>query len=106
MRRFGLSITVDDFLKQKETGHFFLLDVREKKEVDLISVEGALHIALSDVPYRLEEIPQEKEIIVFCHHGIRSLRAAEWLREQGFQSYSLEGGIHALSKKDPSLKTY
>jgi rhodanese-related sulfurtransferase len=57
-------------------------------------------LTLVDVPSRAhQELDPEEHIVVFCHHGVRSLHVANWLREQGFeQAQSMSGGIDRWSK--------
>jgi adenylyltransferase/sulfurtransferase len=85
-----------------------LLDVREDDEVAMASLNGALHIPLGDVPYRLAEIPKEKDLIVFCHHGNRSLMGAYQLKRKGFpRVFSMAGGIDLWSQQvDPDVPQY
>ena len=76
----------------------FLLDVREPQEYAFARIEGAHLIPLGELPYRYQELDTEKEIIVYCHHGIRSLQAAHFLLQMGFKSVkNLNGGIDAWS---------
>ena len=84
-----------------------LLDVREDWERDIVQL-GGLHIPLAQLPERLTELPVAAELVVYCHHGIRSLNAVQFLRKQGFlNTVSLQGGIHAwASQIDPELPVY
>lgn len=63
---------------------------------------------MREIPGRLGELDQEKEIVVFCHHGIRSAMVVEYLREQGFaRAVNLAGGIDAWSREvDPGVPRY
>lgn len=85
-----------------------LLDVREKWEVDLCRLPEALHIPLAELSLRAGEIPPDRDIIVYCHHGVRSLQGAAMLRLQGIpRAVSLRGGIHAWAEKiDPAMAKY
>lgn len=77
-----------------------LLDVREDEEVAICQLPGALHVPMGDVPSRLTELEEhaEKEIVVYCHHGIRSGSVQRFLLEQGFENVrNLVGGIDAYS---------
>lgn len=57
-------------------------------------IDGALHIPLRDVPTRHGEIARDRDIVVYCAAGMRSLDAAMFLRDQGFEKVSsLSGGI-------------
>ena len=64
---------------------------------------------MGDVPSRAhQELDPEQHIIAVCHHGVRSLNVASWLRGQGFeQAQSLAGGIDAWSSRiDSSVPRY
>jgi sulfur-carrier protein adenylyltransferase/sulfurtransferase len=75
-----------------------LLDVREPHEREIAVLPGALYIPLSALPDRLGELDGHAEIVAFCHHGTRSLRALDLLRGAGFAKVrSLRGGIDAWS---------
>lgn len=77
----------------------FLLDVREPYEQQLASIGGVL-IPLGHLAGRLEELDKEAEIVVYCHHGIRSAHAVGLLRRTGFKNVkNLAGGIDEWSRK-------
>lgn len=87
----------------------FLLDVREPWETSAAGFPGAHTMPMGDVPSRAHrELDPDGRIIVICHHGIRSLNVANWLRNQGFeQAQSLRGGIDAWSREvDPAVTRY
>lgn len=88
----------------------FLLDCREPEEFALARLTGAMLIPLAELPARLSELEpyREREIVVYCHHGIRSLLATRWLRLQGFPKVrSLAGGIDAWSQQiDSTIPRY
>jgi rhodanese-related sulfurtransferase len=89
---------------------FLLLDCREQDEFDLVHIEGAHFIPMSQIQTRLSELQphQQRRIVVHCHHGGRSLRVAAWLRQQGFENaQSLAGGIDQWAADiEPSLPRY
>lgn len=89
-------------------GDLVLLDVREPEELALASIDGALHIPMGDVPGRLHELDPEKEIVVVCHHGIRSASVVQFLAQRDFaRVVNLAGGIDAWSRiVDPSVPRY
>lgn len=84
-----------------------LLDVRHEVEWELGKIAGALLIPLDELAQRLEELGhwRHKRVVVYCRSGVRSLRAAELLREKGFKSvHSMAGGILAWGELvDPSV---
>lgn len=75
-----------------------LLDVREQWEYDFNRIEGAVHIPLGELGQRVQELDHDAEIIVYCHMGVRSLKAAKFLKQQGMERVkNLAGGIEAWS---------
>lgn len=78
----------------------FLLDVRELWEITSVGFPGAHAMPMGEVPARAHnELDPDGRIIVICHHGVRSLNVANWLRNQGFeQAQSLRGGIDAWAR--------
>jgi len=74
-----------------------LIDVREPQEHAVASISGAELIPMGTVPARLTHLEAQADadvLIVFCHHGVRSLQVVNWLREQGIENcQSLAGGI-------------
>jgi len=85
-----------------------ILDVRERWEVELASVAGVTHIPMGDIPARISELDDSREIVVMCHHGVRSAQVAMYLARNGFDRVSnLSGGIEAWSiSADPSVPRY
>lgn len=75
----------------------FLLDIREPGEVDICTIAHSVHIPMNLIPLYLDQIPDGKPIIIYCHHGVRSLNVAQYLISAGFdeeQVFSLQGGIN------------
>jgi rhodanese-related sulfurtransferase len=109
---------VAEKIQQRRNGgpDFILLDVREPEELTLANLgETAVSSPLSDLaelglPALPEAIQQDKEIeiVVMCHHGIRSAQVCAWLRGQGWQNvYNMSGGIAAYALIiDPSIGHY
>ncbi len=81
----------------------FLLDVREPAEVEQEKIEGATNIPLGELPFRLEELPKDKMIAVYCRSGRRSAQAARFLQGNGFKVEDLAGGINAWTMKRQCL---
>jgi rhodanese-related sulfurtransferase len=69
-----------------------VLDVREPVEWVHGHIEGALHIPMSELPGRLEELPDEQTLVV-CKVGSRSARVVGWLTQQGRDAVNLDGGM-------------
>ena len=87
--------------------NFILLDVRTHKEIEIASL-GGIHIPLNELHNRINELDQESHIVIYCHHGIRSLAAVGILQSNGFnQVRHLKGGIDAWSDIiDCSIRKY
>ncbi len=89
---------------------FLLVDCREPDEFAIARIHGARLVPLGELAQRVAELAAERErrIVVYCHHGGRSLRAARWLRGQGFPlAQSMAGGIDAWAVEvDRSLARY
>jgi len=85
-----------------------LLDVREKWEFDICHIQTSENMPMGSIPDRLEELDAEKETIVICHHGARSLQVAHFLENNGFINVvNLDGGVDAWAKIiDPNMAQY
>lgn len=96
---------VADWIKNKKEFHF--LDVRRIDEVEKCSL-GGIHIPLNELEARVGELPRDKKpLIVYCHHGVRSLYATQFLKYQGYDALSLAGGIDLWSLEiDPTVPRY
>jgi rhodanese-related sulfurtransferase len=88
-----------------------LIDVREPHEFARCRIEGAELLPMHALPQALGELKTkaaEAPLVLFCHHGVRSLQAANWLRRQGLDACrSLSGGIDLWSAAiDPTVPRY
>jgi rhodanese-related sulfurtransferase len=84
-----------------------LLDVREDWETALCRLDNATHIPIEEIEFRTAELDPADEIVVYCHHGIRSAAVAGFLRQQGFKAVNLEGGLDQWAQAiDPKMKRY
>ena len=104
-----LEISVHELQAKRNAGEdFVLLDVREAEEVALVHLPHSVHIPMGDIPSRLPELDPEAEIVVYCHHGIRSLRVVHFLRQHDFaRAVNLAGGIDAWANEiEPSMARY
>lgn len=84
------------------------LDVREGYEVDICTIKNALHIPMGEISGRLKELPKDAPLLVYCHHGMRSLRVTEALRAHDFPlAQSIRDGIHAWALAfEPKMQRY
>jgi molybdopterin/thiamine biosynthesis adenylyltransferase/rhodanese-related sulfurtransferase len=79
---------------KKQNRDLFLLDVREPCEYEICNIEGSVILPLSQVADSMDTLPENKIIVVVCHHGGRSRRVMNYLIDSGFKNvYNLDGGI-------------
>lgn len=85
-----------------------LLDVREAFEVRIAALPGARHIPLGQLQHRVGELEGARDVVVFCHHGVRSKTGAWILMQAGIPGVrSLKGGIDAWSLQvEPKVARY
>ena len=85
-----------------------LLDVREPWEYEKARITGAQLVPMREVPNRLDEIDQAKEVVAICHHGGRSAQVALFLEKAGYtRVHNLVGGVDAWSRTvDPTVPLY
>lgn len=85
-----------------------LLDVREPQEWDIATLPGAKLIALNDLPGHLNELDTADDMVVYCHHGMRSAKAIGFLQKMGFSKLkNLAGGIDAWAAQvDKDMPRY
>lgn len=96
-----------ELLALPEAQRPFLLDVREPHEHARCCLPGAVLIPLRELTVRWQEVPQSREVVAYCHHGVRSLNAVGILAQAGVQARSLRGGIDLWAQVvDPKLPRY
>jgi rhodanese-related sulfurtransferase len=85
-----------------------LLDVREPNEYAFAKIASSVLIPLRELPDRVQELDAAQDVVVLCHHGVRSQQACFFLEQYGFDRlYNLKGGIDAWSVNcDPSVPRY
>ena len=86
----------------------FVLDVRNPNEFQIGRIPGTVLIPLGDLPTRMSEVPKDREVIVHCKSGMRSGKAIEFLKSQGYSKLvNVTGGILEWSDKiDPTVPKY
>ncbi|MGB0670397.1 MAG: rhodanese-like domain-containing protein [Rhodospirillales bacterium] len=84
------------------------VDVREDWERGICAIADSLHIPMNSIPTRHGELPKTGPLVIYCHHGMRSLQVVFWLRANGFENaQSLAGGIDLWAAEvDPEMATY
>lgn len=94
--------------KIQQNDKLLLLDVREPHEYQYARIADSVLIPLNQIPNRLGELDPQQEIVVICHHGMRSLQAANYLVQSGYKNIAnLTGGIDAWSCTcDSSVRRY
>ena len=101
-------VTVKEYqLWRKQNKKHLLLDVRFKEEKNIADIGGTL-IPLPELERRWRELPDDQgPIVVYCHHGVRSMNATQFLINKGVEAISLAGGIDAWSREiDPTVPLY
>lgn len=73
----------------------FYLDVREREEWQAGHIPYASHVPLLELPYRLDEVPADRQIVCVCRVGARSAQATVFLRRYGYNAVNLDGGMEA-----------
>ena len=84
------------------------LDIREPEEASICQIEGSQFIPMGNIPAQLASLPRDRALVVYCHHGFRSLQVVQFLRSRGLQSCtSMKGGIEAWAERwEPGMERY
>jgi len=88
---------------------FQLIDVRESAEYQNGYIQQSVHIPLEVLPSQHHQLSRKKPVVVYCHHGMQSALAIEYLtKTHGFDNlYALRGGLHAWATEiDQALLWY
>jgi adenylyltransferase/sulfurtransferase len=104
-----LQLHPNDLKEKMDKGEdLLILDVREGWEHARVKIPKAMHIPLAQLPQKLSEIDRDRDIVVYCHHGVRSLQACHFLKKMGFEKVrNLYGGIDAYANHvDRSMLRY
>ena len=85
-----------------------LIDVREPEEIEIAAIEGARVLPMSRAAAWIDHLPGDRELVIVCHHGMRSMQVAMALAQRGHQNITnLTGGIHLWSTQvDPNIPRY
>ena len=101
-------MTATELAAHLEHASPLLLDVREPWEFDICRIDGSVNLPMEQIPSRLDELRVADEIVVICHHGIRSQRVI-WFLQQDFEQplINLDGGVDAWAREvDPDMPVY
>ena len=102
-------ITPQELKKRIDAGeNLFVLDVRNPNEFQICRIPGTTLLPLPELPSRVAEVPKDREVIVHCKSGMRSQKAIDFLKSQGYTKLvNLTGGILAWADKvDPGMTRY
>jgi rhodanese-related sulfurtransferase len=102
-------ISVQELRSRLDQRHpVVLLDVREEWETRLCRLEHSMHIPIEEIEFRTAELDPGDEIVVYCHHGVRSAAVAGYLRRLGFsRAVNLAGGLDLWARAvDPTMRRY
>ncbi len=85
-----------------------LLDVRELMEIEICKLENAIHIPIGQIIAKMNQLPRDIDLIVYCHMGVRSKQVMQYLRNNGFtRVFNLKGGIDRWSVEvDSKVERY
>lgn len=85
-----------------------LVDLRPAWEQQLCAIDGSMNVPMDDLPMYMHDLPQDKTIVMVCHHGSRSRQAAAFLKGCGYNKIvCLSGGIDTWAKDiDKEMKRY
>lgn len=94
--------------KIRQNQQLLLLDVREQHEYSYAHIQGSQLMPLGLIPTKAKALERDQDIVLICHHGVRSMQAAVFLNHSGFKRlYNLTGGIDAWSVEcDSSVPRY
>ncbi len=103
-----LKMSATQLATHLQTAAPLLLDVREPWEFDICYIDGSINMPMAQVPQRLDELQVQDEIIVVCHHGIRSQQVIWFLQQQAFENLvNLDGGVDAWARTvDADMPVY
>ena len=85
-----------------------LLDVRQPWEYEVCKLDNSVLIPMSTIPANLDQLDKDRETVVICHHGVRSLRVAYYLEQSGFTNIiNLKRGLDGWARSvDVDMETY
>lgn len=99
---------LQEWLADATRGKPLVLDVRDPWEHDICTIPDSKLLPMQEIPARWQELPADTDIVVVCHHGMRSLQVAGFLKQAGLtRVYNLSGGIAAWAAQvDPDMARY
>ena len=101
-------MTAPQLAAHLEAARPLLLDVREPWEFDICHIDGSVNLPMAQIPQNVDDLIEADEIVVICHHGIRSQHVIWFLQQQLDQPLiNLDGGVDAWAREvDPDMPVY
>ncbi len=101
-------IDVAQLAAQLEHEDPILLDVREPWEFEVCHIDGSINIPMGQVSQQLEQLQTASEVVVICHHGVRSQQVIGFLQQRlTAELVNLDGGVDAWARAiDPDMPVY
>lgn len=107
---YPLELSVEDtkHLLDTQAGLVLLIDVREPDELEICRIPKAEPIPMRQILDHTATLPKNKHLLIYCHHGARSMRVTQFLRANGFTAVTnVAGGIDAWAQAlDPAMRRY
>ena len=95
-----LSMSATQLAAHLDNENPLLLDVREPWEFEICHIDGSINIPMGQIPQQLEQLEAANEIVVICHHGIRSQNVIQFLQQQSVDVLvNLDGGVDAWARE-------
>lgn len=92
-------------LRMEAGNDVYLVDIRTPAEVAQGIIPGAVHLPMHLLPLRMNELPKDKDVVLYCRSGARSYHATAYLAQQGFEKVlNLRGGIVAWARHGFEIK--
>ena len=92
-------ISFDAFYQLYQNSSLSVLDVREVEEFEMLHLEGARNLPLSQLADTYEQLDKDQLYYVICKSGMRSARACQFLSEQGYDVINVQGGMTAFENR-------
>ena len=101
-------MTASQLAEHLEDANPLLLDVREPWEFEICHIVGSINLPMAQIPQNLHRFQDTAEIVVICHHGIRSQHVIQFMQQlNGSTLINLEGGVEAWAREvDPDMPVY
>ena len=92
-------MTAPELAQHLEQAQPLLLDVREPWEFEICRIDGSLNLPMGHIPQNIDSLDDADEIVVICHHGIRSQQVIWYLQQQiDAELINLDGGVAAWAR--------